>query len=46
MKKLRLILALLAIVFIGLLFWLLRGADAQNLNQQDIVVDVPDTFEK
>lgn len=41
---------LAVLVVIGLLlggaFWLLRGADADRVQRQEVVVDVADTFEK
>ncbi len=46
MKKSLIALIVGALVLLGGFVWLLSGADAKNLERQDVVVDVSDTFEK
>jgi len=46
MKKSRIFLLILVLALIGVALWLLSGADPKNLERQDVIVDVPDTFEK
>ena len=46
MKKslVALLIALLAIM--GIVFWVVGSTDAKHLQQQEITVDLPETFEK
>ena len=46
MKKSIWILAIGAVSLIGVGLWLLRGADPESIERQQIIVDVADTFEK
>jgi len=46
MKKAVWSVAILILALIGAIFWLLRGADAKHLDRQEVIIDVPDTFEK
>jgi hypothetical protein len=42
------VLALLILLFLlgGLAFWLVGSTDAKHLEQQEIVQEIPDTFER
>lgn len=46
MKKTVLILGIVVLALIGVGFWLLGGADPENLTRQEVIIDVADTFEK
>jgi len=46
MKKSGWVVIILLLVLIGVSFWLLRATDAEQLTRREVVVDVPDTFEK
>ncbi len=46
MKKSVWILAIGVLALIGVGFWLLSGADPEQLVRQEIIIDVADTFEK
>ncbi len=46
MKKSGWVVIILLLVLIGASYWLLRGSDSVHLDRQEIVVNVPDTFEK
>lgn len=38
------IIGILALVGVG--YWLLRGANADHVQRQEVIIDVADTFEK
>lgn len=46
MKKSVWILGIGVLTLIGVGFWVLRGADPEQLVRQEIIIDVADTFEK
>jgi len=46
MKKSVWILIIGIVALVGVGFWLLRGADAEHLARQEVIIDVADTFEK
>jgi len=46
MKKSRWILILGVVALVGVGFWLLRGADQDQLQRSETIIDVQDTFEK
>ncbi len=46
MKKSHLVLVIGALILISGFVWLLSGANADNLERQDVVVEIADTFEK
>ncbi len=46
MKTSRAIAFILVLAVVGGCIWLLRSSDAKHLQRQDVVIDVPDTFEK
>ena len=46
MKKSVIALLVLLLVLVGIVFWVVGSTDAKHLEQQDISVDVKDTFEK
>ena len=46
MKKSVWILGIGILALFGVGFWLLRGADPEQLTRQEIIIDVADTFEK
>jgi len=46
MKKSQIFLLILVLALIGAALWLLAGADSKNLDRQDTIIDVEDTFER
>jgi len=46
MKKSVIALLVLLLVLAGIVFWVVGSTDAKHLEQQEITVEVPDTFEK
>jgi len=46
MKKSGWSIIVLFLVLIGACFWLLRSTDAKHVERLEVVIDVPDTFEK
>ncbi len=46
MKKARIVLLVVVLALIGVFVWLLGGANPNNLDRQDVIVDVADTFER
>ena len=46
MKKSIIALAVVFLIIVGIVLWVVGSTDAKYLEQQDISVDVPDTFEK
>ncbi len=46
MKKSRIFLLILVLALIGAALWLLSGADPKNLERQETIIDVQDTFER
>lgn len=46
MKKSAIALGLVLLALIGIMFWLYASTDAKHLDRQDVIVDIPDTFEK
>jgi hypothetical protein len=46
MKKSVIALLVLLLVLGGIVFWVVGSTDAKHLEQQEISVEVPDTFEK
>jgi hypothetical protein len=46
MKKSGWILALCVVALVGVGFWLLRGTASDQLQRQETIIDVEDTFEK
>lgn len=46
MKKSVIALLILLLVLGGIVLWVVGSTDAKHLKQQEITVEVPDTFEK
>ena len=46
MKKPVLALLILLVLLGGLAFWLVGSTDAKHLEQSEVTVEIPDTFEK
>ncbi|NNC36295.1 MAG: hypothetical protein HKO02_02475 [Hyphomonadaceae bacterium] len=46
MKKTAIALLALLVLIVGVVFWVVSSTNAKHLEQQDITVELPDTFEK
>ena len=46
MKKIAIALLALLVLIIGIMLWVVSSTNAKHLEQQEITVDLPDTFEK
>jgi len=46
MKKFGIGLGIVLLLILGGFLWLLSGASADNASKEEVVVDLPDTFER
>lgn len=46
MKKLAIVIGIIALIFIGGFLWLLSGASAKHAPKETVTIDLPDTYER
>lgn len=46
MKKFGIGIGIVGIILVGVFFWLLSGASADNAPKDTVVIDLPDTYER